>query len=90
MILGEQLVALRADGRGLFIWDLISNGRSGSPLLNKDLENEMQFHPDFLATTMLHPATYLNKIVIGGRNGQLQLWNTRSWFDFVILLIVAQ
>jgi U3 small nucleolar RNA-associated protein 21 len=26
---------------------------------------------------MCHPATYLNKIVIGFENGQLELWNIR-------------
>jgi U3 small nucleolar RNA-associated protein 21 len=29
---------------------------------------------------MLHPATYLNKIVVGSNSGDLQLWNTRTWY----------
>ena len=27
---------------------------------------------------MCHPATYLNKVVLGSRQGRLQLWNVRS------------
>lgn len=32
----------------------------------------------FDATCMAHPDTYLNKIVVGGANGKLQLWNFSS------------
>ena len=29
----------------------------------------------FEATCMVHPSTYVNKILIGGEDGSLQLWN---------------
>lgn len=32
----------------------------------------------FEIRAMLHPSTYLNKILLGGKNGQLQLWNVRT------------
>jgi U3 small nucleolar RNA-associated protein 21 len=45
-----------------------------------ELQNQIQFQKGFVGTTMLHPATYLNKIVVGSTNGDLQLWNTRTWY----------
>ncbi|ORX40070.1 putative WD-repeat protein [Kockovaella imperatae] len=67
-ILGDQLLALREDGTGLYIFDLASGS----------VANELQFHPAFQATVFLHPSTYLNKILIGGKTGELQLWNVRT------------
>lgn len=32
----------------------------------------------FKITTILHPPAYLNKILIGGENGVLQLWNVKK------------
>ena len=29
-------------------------------------------------TVLCHPATYINKIIIGYENGQLELWNIRK------------
>jgi len=44
-----------------------------------ELENQITFHSTFRATILFHPATYLNKVLIGGDNGELQLWNIRTW-----------
>jgi len=33
---------------------------------------------DFQPTCMAHPDTYLNKVVVGGADGRLQLWNFAS------------
>ena len=44
-----------------------------------ELENEIEFSPKFTAVSILHPATYLNKALIGSQQGELQLWNTRTW-----------
>jgi U3 small nucleolar RNA-associated protein 21 len=44
-----------------------------------ELQNEITFHSSFKATAFLHPATYLNKILVGSEQGDLQLWNTRTW-----------
>ena len=40
--------------------------------------NQIQFEPGFIATHLLHPATYLNKVLVGGSDGSLQLWNIRT------------
>lgn len=32
----------------------------------------------FAVSALLHPSTYLNKILLGSEQGTLQLWNIRS------------
>ncbi|KAL1412861.1 rRNA-processing protein utp21 [Vanrija albida] len=68
LIFGEQLVALKHDGTGLFVWNIAST----------ELDNEIQFHSTFTATTLMHPVTYLNKILVGSKEGELALWNIRT------------
>ena len=36
------------------------------------------FDPGFTATSLLHPATYLNKVVVASSQGSMQLWNVLS------------
>ena len=38
----------------------------------------LELGPHFHATAMVHPDTYLNKVVIAGAGGMLQLWNIRT------------
>jgi hypothetical protein len=40
--------------------------------------SQIQFEPGFTATHLLHPATYVNKVLVGGSDGSLQLWNIRT------------
>ncbi|KAK1925552.1 WD-repeat protein [Papiliotrema laurentii] len=68
LLFGDQLLALKEDGSGLIIFELHQY----------KVQNEIQFHSSFTATTLLHPATYLNKVLIGSKEGELQLWNTRT------------
>jgi hypothetical protein len=42
--------------------------------------SQIQFEPGFIATHLLHPATYLNKVLVGGSDGSLQLWNIRTQY----------
>lgn len=39
---------------------------------------ELSFDNNFKIITLCHPPTYLNKILLGGENGVLQLWNLRT------------
>lgn len=32
----------------------------------------------FVPTSLAHPPTYLNKVVVGSEGGALQLWNVRT------------
>lgn len=85
VIFGSQLLALTEDGRHLFIWDTESCGRLPFTLHLHiscvhlvELVSTIGFDPDFTATCVLHPATYLNKILVGSSQGSLQLWNIRT------------
>ncbi|KAJ3911203.1 quinon protein alcohol dehydrogenase-like superfamily, partial [Lentinula edodes] len=42
------------------------------------LETTVEFDNDFTATLILHPATYLNKVLVSSSQGAVQLWNIRS------------
>ncbi|KAF9511143.1 hypothetical protein BS47DRAFT_1470832 [Hydnum rufescens UP504] len=64
-VFGTQMLALTEDGKHLIVWDM----ESQEPLQN------LTFDGDFTATHILHPATYLNKILVGSSEGGLQLWN---------------
>ncbi|KAJ0177832.1 hypothetical protein K1T71_006705 [Dendrolimus kikuchii] len=39
---------------------------------------ELNFDNNFKITTLCHPPTYLNKILLGSEQGRLQLWNLRT------------
>ncbi|XP_053605696.1 WD repeat-containing protein 36 [Plodia interpunctella] len=49
-----------------------------------DIKDETEFlelnfdESQFKITTLCHPPTYLNKILLGSQQGQLQLWNIRT------------
>lgn len=46
---------------------------------NQELVLSLPFNAEsFQMTAILHPATYLNKVLIGSFKGQLQLWNIRK------------
>ncbi|KAF8643908.1 hypothetical protein AX16_008924 [Volvariella volvacea WC 439] len=64
-IFGSQILALTEDGGRMLIWDT----KTGA------LNLSIQFDPDFTATSILHPATYLNKVLVSSIQGSLQLWN---------------
>ncbi|KAG6836788.1 hypothetical protein H0H93_003209 [Arthromyces matolae] len=67
-IFGTQILALTEDGGRMLIWDTKEGG------LNATLE----FEAGFTATSILHPATYLNKILVASSQGNIQLWNIHS------------
>ncbi|KAJ8724401.1 hypothetical protein PYW08_015875 [Mythimna loreyi] len=49
-----------------------------------DIKDESEFlelgfdEDNFKITTLCHPPTYLNKVLLGSQQGQLQLWNIRT------------
>jgi len=42
------------------------------------LSATIQFDIGFTATSILHPATYLNKVLVASNEGDMQLWNIRT------------
>ncbi|KAG8927888.1 hypothetical protein FRC01_006761 [Tulasnella sp. 417] len=65
---GSLILALTLDGRHLLVWNTVSS----------ELESHITFDNDFTATQILHPATYINKILVASAEGGLQLWNIRT------------
>jgi hypothetical protein len=36
---------------------------------------------EYTLSAMVHPSTYLNKLLLGSQQGTLQLWNVRTQYD---------
>jgi U3 small nucleolar RNA-associated protein 21 len=56
-------------------------------------QSSIQFEPGFNAVSLLHPSTYLNKVLVASSQGSMQLWNIRTQFvlsclSFILVLIV--
>lgn len=62
---GAHLISIDEDSN-FRVWDI----KTESLYLQLDFSNE-----SFQITTVLHPATYINKILLGSEQGQMQLWN---------------
>lgn len=43
-----------------------------------ELQSSIQFEPVFTAVLILHPATYLNKVLVASSQGSMELWNIRT------------
>ncbi|KAF8912114.1 Utp21-domain-containing protein [Gymnopilus junonius] len=67
-IFGSQLLALTENGDRMLIWNTS----------DEELESTISFDPSFSASSVLHPATYLNKVVVASSQGDMQLWNTKT------------
>ena len=65
LTIGDTLVTVCAEGL-VVAWSLPSG------------EVSSRMHAGFAPTALAHPATYLNKIVLGAPDGRMQLWNMRS------------
>ncbi|KAG2158310.1 Utp21 specific WD40 associated putative domain-containing protein [Suillus bovinus] len=70
IIFGSQLLALTEDGGRMLIWEISTNEQT--------LSATIQFDIGFTATSILHPATYLNKVLVASNEGDMQLWNIRT------------
>ncbi len=68
LVFGDTIVALSSDGRHVFVWSVGT----------AELIRRIDLPDTFVASSVLHPATYLNKILIGSVDGQLALWNIRT------------
>lgn len=67
LILGAYIAAL-CDDNTLKLWDTNTG----------DLYTEIEFGDEFTATNMIHPSTYLNKILVSSTQGTMQIWNIRT------------
>ncbi|KDN39399.1 WD40 repeat-like protein [Tilletiaria anomala UBC 951] len=90
IVFGDTICALSADGSALFVWNLLTTqllrrvnlSASSIPLpsASKSRSDDpfVINNADRTATAILHPATYLNKVLLGFSDGSLQLWNIRT------------
>ncbi|KAH8116880.1 WD40 repeat-like protein [Phellopilus nigrolimitatus] len=65
---GDQLLSLTEDGSRMLVWDCTT----------LELASSIEFENGFTATSVLHPATYLNKVLVASSQGTMQLWNIRT------------
>ncbi|CAN9504623.1 unnamed protein product [Ophioblennius macclurei] len=66
--LGDQLVSADSGG-DVIVWD-VQEG---------DIYLRLHFDPmTFNVSAMMHPSTYLNKVLLGSSQGALQLWNIKT------------
>ncbi|KAL0092025.1 Utp21 specific WD40 associated putative domain-containing protein [Phycomyces blakesleeanus] len=67
LVLGPYVVGL-CDDNTLKMWNTAT----------RELYTEIEFGDQFTATAMIHPSTYLNKLLISSTEGTLQIWNIRT------------
>jgi U3 small nucleolar RNA-associated protein 21 len=84
-IVGTQVLALSEDGGRMFIWETTNAGKDltrsslvPSDIRRTELQSTIEFDVGFSAVSVLHPATYLNKVLVASSQGSLQLWNIRT------------
>lgn len=65
---GHHLVSVDESGR-VIVWEI----KTAEQYLELSLDSST-----FRASTLLHPVTYVNKILVGSEQGPLQLWNIRA------------
>ncbi|CAO3616505.1 unnamed protein product [Cunninghamella blakesleeana] len=62
------LISGLCDDNTLKVWDMTKG----------ELYTEIEFGDNFTVSTMIHPSTYLNKLLIASTQGTMQLWNIRT------------
>ncbi|MBW0470269.1 hypothetical protein O181_009984 [Austropuccinia psidii MF-1] len=66
---GNQVVALSACGKTLWVWNLDT----------RELHTTIVLPTTFgSATTLVHPSTYLNRVVVASQEGQLAIYNVQT------------
>lgn len=84
LILGDKVMALDAAGEEIWIWDIESKGGYVMFVLDSaecdaELYTTITFPQGFTANGIIHPATYLNKVLVSSKEGALALWNVQTW-----------
>ncbi|KAI5824692.1 Utp21-domain-containing protein [Schizophyllum commune Tattone D] len=67
-IFGNQILSLEEGGGRL----LVFSTKDG------ELVRDIEFASGFTATRLLHPATYLNKVLVASAEGGMELWNIKD------------
>jgi WD40 repeat protein len=67
LVFGPHLISV-ADDQTLRIWDLASGESAGV----------IELPPQDRVTALMHPDTYLNKVIVAYASGTMELWNLRT------------
>lgn len=70
-LFGDHILSVDVDGN-LFIWAFKGIEQNLEPVSHIVLEG------GFSPSCIMHPDTYLNKIILGSQEGRLQLWNVNT------------
>ncbi|KAL3832965.1 hypothetical protein ACJIZ3_007701 [Penstemon smallii] len=68
LLFGEHILSVDVNG-SIFIWAFKGISENLSPVGHISLEDK------FRPSCIMHPDTYLNKVILGSQEGSLQLWN---------------
>lgn len=78
LLFGEHILSVDVEGN-VFIWAFKGTDENLSPVGHILLDTE------FTPSCIMHPDTYLNKVILGSQDGSLQLWNIstkKKLYDF--------
>ncbi|GAV59734.1 WD40 domain-containing protein/Utp21 domain-containing protein [Cephalotus follicularis] len=68
LLFGDHILSVDADGN-MFIWAFKGIEENLAPV------GHIVLYDRFTPSCIMHPDTYLNKIILGSQEGSLQLWN---------------
>nr|XP_043610060.1 U3 small nucleolar RNA-associated protein 21 homolog [Erigeron canadensis] len=68
LLFGEHILSVDVKGN-VFIWAFKGTDENPAPVGHILLDGE------FTPSCIMHPDTYLNKVILGSQDGSLQLWN---------------
>nr|ATG70826.1 WD-40 repeat family protein [Callitropsis vietnamensis] len=71
LLFGKHILSLDLQG-SLLIWTAVELDP------NKALVGQIQLGEKFYPSCIMHPDTYLNKVIVGSEEGTLQLWNINT------------
>lgn len=67
VVFGSHILGL-CDDNVLRMWDYKT----------QELYTQVEFDETFTASAILHPSTYLNKVLVSSNQGTMQIWNMRT------------
>lgn len=75
---GDKLIAIDRSN-SLLVFDVSTTELEGSFQFGSSIANsdDHEAKATFTCCTMMHPATYINKVLLGSREGTLRLFNVR-------------
>ncbi|KAL8542233.1 hypothetical protein ACS0TY_003195 [Phlomoides rotata] len=68
LLFGDYILSIDVKGN-IFIWAFKGITENNSPV------GHISLGTNFTPSCIMHPDTYLNKVIVGSREGSLQLWN---------------